>query len=115
VGYEQVLKFVSEHHHSEELRQSTADTLFIALTARTPDGSERFMGLKSYLAYAAAAGKTRAWSKWCAHMTEEVFLCRYLYCQESHRKTIEKFMTKTWEIARGMAYDLGMPVAPEED
>jgi hypothetical protein len=112
VGYEQVLKFVSEHHHSEELRQSAADTLFIALTARTP--TNQFGGLESYLAYAAAAGKTRAWAKWCEHMTEEVFLCRFLYCKEAHRKTIEKFMTNMWEVARGIARDLDMPVAPEE-
>jgi hypothetical protein len=110
VGYDRLLKFVANHHHSAELRQHTADTVMVALSAR----SDEFGGLESYLAYAAAAGKTPAWANWCSHMTETVFHCNFMHCKETHRKTIKEFMTHMWEIARGMAADLGMPIEAEE-
>ena len=110
VGYDRLLKFVANHHPSDELRRSTADAVMVALTAR----SDKFGGLESYLAYAAAAGKEGDWSNWCSHMTETVFHCSFMHCKETHRVTIKGFMNHMWQSARGIAAELGMEIASEE-
>ena len=68
--------FVSQHHHSEDASPSAADTLFMFRPVHASNG-----GLKSYLAYARAAARKTCLGQLDAHMTEEVFLCRFLYCK----------------------------------